>query len=334
MCIAVLLFVGCTPDAKPEPGAFEGLHIPAAFPAPHYGVGDSRLEASKVALGRKLFYDPILSKSGTISCQSCHQQAAAFSDAGKALSAGEGGQLGRRNAPALFNLAWHPYFMADGGINHIEVMPIAPITDSLEMGETLTDVVAKLQASAGYRSAFEEAFGEQEVSAQHMLVALAQFLSSMVSAKARYDRVMDGKARFSSSEAAGKALFDQHCANCHKPPLFSDFSFRNNGLDSVFKDEGRARITRLAEDSGKFKVPSLRNIGLSAPYMHDGRFETMEQVLAHYAGGIQQASNLDSSLYNMPAFSEAEQRQLLSFLHTLSDYSFVANTAYGPIEHN
>jgi cytochrome c peroxidase len=333
-CIAatVLLLFACSREAVNEQEMPAQWLAPEGFPPRVYGTGATRLEEPKLILGYTLFNDPILSKSGTISCASCHQQSAAFADAGKAFSTGEGGQLGSRNAPALFNLAWHTNFMADGGINHLEVMPLAPITDSVEMGESLAGVLAKLEASPDYQKAFQKAFENGEVSIKNMLVALAQFLSSLVSSSSHYDAVQAGKASFSSVEAKGNVLFEQHCANCHKPPLFTDLSYRSNGLDSLSADAGRGRITRLPEDHGTFKVPSLRNIELTGPYMHDGRFQTLEEVLEHYSSGIQQAPNVDTSLYHMPAFTQTERTQLLAFLRSLTDYVFISNSAYGPVE--
>ncbi len=260
-----------------------------------------------------------------MNCASCHIQEAGFSDPGKALSIGVQGKPGFRNSPALANLAWVPAFMADGGINHIEVMPIAPITDSLEMNISLKETVAKLQASAQYPPQFKRAFGSDSITDQKMLFGLAQFMSTMVSANSKYDEVVNGKAVFTEKEKRGFSLFKQNCSSCHKQPLFTDFSYRSNGLDENSKDPGRGRITQQAEDHGKFKVPSLRNVQLSAPYMHDGRFTNLEEVLNHYSDGIQTNASLDHSLVGGISLSAAEKADIIAFLYTLTDYKFITN---------
>jgi cytochrome c peroxidase len=261
----------------------------------------------------------------SISCGSCHAQTHGFADHNITLSLGVGGALGKRNSPALSNLAWYPNFMWDGGINHIETFSIGPITNSLEMKETIAHVVQKLNQSSYYKTAFKKAYQIDEVTDQAMLRALAQFMAMMVSAESKYDLYYQGKSNFSASEENGYQLFKANCATCHKEPLTTDFSYRNNGLDMVFEDLGRALITLDPNDQGKFKVPSLRNVALTYPYMHDGRFFTLEQVIEHYSTGIVQSPNLDSNLPNGFNFSTQEKQDLLSFLKTLTDYNYIGN---------
>jgi cytochrome c peroxidase len=326
---AALLFTyACTPDSTLSASQEDIFRIPSHFPEPVYGQGENALEAKKIALGRKLFYDPVLSVDGTVSCASCHHQESAFSDEGKALSTGINGKEGLRNSPALFNLAWIPAFMADGGINHIEVMPIAPITDSLEMGEDLAAVIEKLQLNPDYAAEFKEAFEQTQITAKQMLVSLAHFMASMVSLNSLYDQVEQDKRVYTPLQKSGAKLFETHCASCHQPPLFTDFSYRNNGLDQRSDDPGRARITNAESDHGRFKVPSLRNISVTSPYMHDGRFNTLKEVLAHYQHGIQTNPNLDESLKQQIHLTAQEQQAMLAFLQTLTDYTYLTDQKY------
>ncbi len=219
--------------------------------------------------------------------------------------------------------------MHDGGINHIEVQPIGPITNTVEMGETIINVVKKLQRSARYRNLF----GSDEVNSQNMLKALAQFMGTMYSYNSKYDRVKRGESRmfFTESEKRGYQLFLANCNSCHKEPLFSDFQFRNNGLsvDQYLNDLGRAHITGLQEDKYKFKTPSLRNVELTSYYMHDGRFETLEECLNHYTAGFANKINLDPSLpTNGFQFTEQDKSDVILFLKTLTDTTFIKNKKF------
>lgn len=327
--VGFLLFFSCAPEVKnSENTVMFGLEIPSHFPEPNYGIGEKALTAPRVALGRKLFYDPILSVDGTISCGSCHHQTSGFSDEGKKLSEGFKGRLGIRNSPSLANLAWFPAFLADGGVNHIEVMPLAPLTDSLEMADDLNSILLKLRQDKAYKDQFTKAFADSNLTSKQLLVALAQFISSMVSAGSKYDAVIKGNETFNANEKAGHELFKMNCANCHKPPLFTDFTYRNNGLELNYKDNGRARITGKPEDEATFKVPSLRNISVSKPYMHSGSIASLEKVIEHYNSEVVQHVNLDTSLQNGITLSEIEKQQLLSFLETLTDYEFLSNPRF------
>lgn len=235
-----------------------------------------------------------------------------------------------RNAPALSNLAWFPAFMADGGIGHIEVMPIAPITDSLEMGAPLKDVLAKLNNDVSYKALFKKAFDVDSISSQKLLYALTQLMSMMISAESKFDQHLLGNATFTKSEANGYNLFKQNCASCHSGVLTTNFEYKNNGLDMISEDLGRARITQDEADRGKFKVPSLRNVELSYPYMHDGRFNTLEEVLDHYTKGIQPTPNLAEELKQPVVLSDQDKQDLLNFLYTLTDYNYITNKTFAP----
>lgn len=297
----------------------------STFPTPVYDVNQHDFSYSKFNLGRTLFYDPILSVDSTISCGSCHEQVHAFAGHGGALSEGVFGQFGTRNSPSITNNAWIPKFMWDGGINHIEVMPIAPITNPVEMHETLENVLVKLKRSTKYQSLFKKAFGNESITDQQMLKALSSFMAMIVSDQSKYDKVMRGESSFSSAEQTGFNLFNQKCASCHTGALFTDFEYRNNGLDQTFSDIGRGLITQNPQDYGKFKTPSLRNIELTYPYMHDGRFYNLSQVIDHYSAGVQQSTTLDPSLQNGIPLTSTEKTALIAFLKTLTDYELLTN---------
>lgn len=318
--LAALALLSCTPEDK----APERTWVPEHFPTPHYDFAGQFPSEEEISLGRKLFYDPILSLDSTISCGTCHAQPHAFADHNMPFSFGVGGAQGSRNAPGLSNLAWHESFMHDGGINHLELVPLAPITDEREMNLPITEALRRVAESSVYRYAFDEVYGGDTVTTARLFKALTAFQLSLVSATSKYDRMMLGDEEFSPLEQEGYDLFMESCASCHAPPLFSDFSYANNGLDIVFTDPGRAGITLEPQDSGLFKVPSLRNAMLTYPFMHDGRFASMDQVLDHYAtlhtSGVAMDSRLDGVVIN-----EQDKGALKAFLKTLTDYEFISD---------
>lgn len=325
----LLLLISCKPTDKPSDlTGFKGFVRPDHFPTPVYAFDKNQLTQEGFELGRKLFYDPILSRDSSISCASCHNQSAGFSDPGKAFSTGVNGKSGKRNSPALANLAWYPSFMADGGINHIEVMPIAPITDSLEMNESLANLLEKLNSDENYQKLFNKAFGISEITDQKLLYALAQFMGMMISADSKYDNYLKGETKFTDSELRGYKLFQQNCASCHSGPLLTNFSFKNNGLDLNAEDPGRERVTLNAQDHGKFRVPNLRNVELTYPYMHDGRFATLSEVIDHYTDGIQPTASLADELQTPIVLTKSEKEDLLKFLTTLTDYNYITNPMF------
>ncbi|WP_028081941.1 cytochrome-c peroxidase [Solimonas soli] len=301
------------------------LHRPAGWPAPVYDIQRNPPTAAGFALGRKLFYDPRLSQDGSIACASCHQQFAAFAHFDHRVSHGLHGANGTRNAPGLFNLAWQPDFMWDGAVAHLELQPLAPLTNPVEMGETLPAVLARLRADPDYPRLFARAFGpggdEGPIDSQRFLRALTQFLVTMISDDSRYDRYRAGRATFSDAETRGLAAFRTHCSACHVEPLFTDYRYRRNGLRG--DDAGRAAISGNAADRGRFRVPSLRNVALTAPYMHDGRFDTLEQVLAHYRSGVPDALRDEPLLREATSVGAAEAEDIIAFLQTLTDERFV-----------
>ncbi len=334
--------VGCRKDpAIPDAATVVGAEVkafsfavPQGWPQPAYALAGNPLTQAGARLGKRLFFDPILSRDSSTSCGSCHQPAAAFAHAQHAVSHGIEDRLGRRNSPGLFNLAWHGAgaemrLMWDGGVNHLEVQPIVPIQQRDEMDETLAHILQKLERNTEYRALFREAFGDDEITSQRMLKAMAQFMAVLISADARWDKVQRGEATLTAAESRGQTVFSSNCARCHTPPLFSDFSFRNNGLSlSAPLDSGRAGITKDAADLYRFKVPSLRNLGFTAPYMHDGTLTSLDNVLDHYATGIQPHATLDAGLAGGIQLSATERTDLKAFLATLNDEAFIRDERF------
>ena len=302
--------------------------LPSHFPPPVYDFKNNPITDEGFALGKKLFYDPILSKDSTISCGSCHAQVHGFADHNVAVSTGFAGRNGVRNAPSTINLIWNTSFMWDGGVNHIEVMPIGPITDPNEMAESLSNVIIKLQKHPTYPYMFRDAFGTKDITSQRILLAITQFQGSIISATSRFDQMRTGEVTFTKDEAEGFDVFNAHCASCHVPPLFTDFSFRNNGSIPKGNEEGRKRISLDSTDYGKFKVPTLRNIDLTYPYMHDGRYFNLDQVLDHYQSCHENGLTIDTHLSNGIHLTLEERRQLKVFLKTLTDAPLLRNSKF------
>lgn len=304
-------------------GKWDLLVYPSYFPQPTYQFEDNPLKSEKVNLGRVLFYDPILSRDHSTSCASCHSPYNAFAHTDHDLSHGIDDQIGTRNAPPLFNLAWQKTFMWDGAIHHLDMQALAPISHPKEMGSSIVKVVEKLQASAVYPTLFAKAFEDSVITGQHLLQALSQFQLTLVSARAKYDEVKAGQAAFTVQEENGYALYQRNCSGCHTEPLFSSYEMANNGLplDTTLNDFGRGTITKQAQDSLKFKIPSLRNLSITYPYMHDGRFRKLRHVIQHYTEGIQDLAQTD--LKNKIQLSSNEKADLIAFLLTLNDKAFV-----------
>lgn len=306
--------------------------IPAGFPQPPTDIfKNNPLTEEGFQLGRKLFYDGRLSKDGNFPCASCHQQFAAFATYDHQFSHGFDNALSTRNAPPIFNLAWMKEMHWDGGINNIEVQPLAPLTNKIEMAETLENVLKKLSSDSLYKQMFAAAFGDAEVNSQRMLKAISQFMGSIQSYNSKYDKVKRGEASFTVAEENGYNTFKAKCNSCHPEPLFTDNSFRNNGLapDAYLQDKGRLRITNNPADSLKFKVPSLRNVEFTFPYMHDGRKFTLSQVIEHYRTGIvTDQPTLDPLLKNRLTITNQEKTDLLEFLRALTDNVLLKDTRF------
>jgi cytochrome c peroxidase len=308
------------------------LDYPSSWPKPLYDFSKQPLQQAKIDLGKMLFYDPVLSRDSSISCSSCHLNYTAFTHVDHALSHGIGDSIGTRNSPVLINLAWMSLLMWDGAVNHIDVQALAPITHPKEMGETFTNVISKLQRSKFYPMYFERAFGQKTITGERVLLAMAQFQLTLVSSNAKYDQVMrkEKNISFTAQEEHGHQLFLQHCSRCHTPPLFTNNQFMSNGIspNTQLNDEGRKKITQQEKDKYLFKVPTLRNIEFSYPYMHDGRFKTLYEVLNHYSGIHKGIPNQDEILQNGISLDQKDKTDLVSFLLTLSDKTFLFNQAF------
>ncbi|MDB6017521.1 MAG: hypothetical protein JWR19_2010 [Pedosphaera sp.] len=315
------------------------LTISHFFPRPALPT-DNPLTEQGVELGRQLFFNPQLSINHSQSCAACHKPTAAFTDS-RSVSTGAEGQSGTRNAMPLFNLAWKSSYFWDGRAATLREQVLLPIQNPIEMHTSLTNVVARLNLSTNYPALFAHAFSSPEITPDRIARALEQFLLTQVSHNSKFDRVLNGQARFSNDEQRGFELFhteyDPHreqfgadCFHCHGGPLFQSQSFANNGLDSDFTDAGRSVVTGQEGDRGKFAVPSLRNVEVTAPYMHDGRFKTLDEAVEHYCTGTKRSATLDPNLAKHPdggvPLSDADKRALIAFLKTLTDERFHPQT--------
>ena len=337
---ATMLSIGCASDDGTANSSLTLPMVPVnladAIPSPERNP----LTIDGAALGRRLFYDPLLSANNEVACATCHIQEHAFSDGDSVSSAGVSGQALLRNTPALINLAWMGGYFWDGGGYDLESQAFAPIEHVDEMAQDLNELMDELAAHSDYLTLFSAAF-EDGLTLPNVVRALAQFERTLISANAPYDRFVRGEDpdALTNVELHGLALFEGLCGGCHATDFFTDQSYRNNGLDTVYPDDhervawGRARITDDLADLGKYKVPTLRNIVLTAPYMHDGRFETLDDVLAHYRFGVQDTDTLDPLLrgdggaLGIP-MTDDEAALLLLFLETLTDEDFLTNPAY------
>lgn len=312
------------------------FEIPVNFPQLVQDLESNYPTTLGFELGRRLFYDAQLSADNTVSCSFCHEQTSAFTHHGHALSHGIYNQEGTRNAPSVQNLAWSSEFFYDGASNSIEMLSIVPIHNPVEMDETLESIAVKLKKDETYVKQFSQAFENGEVSSGNILKALGQFMTMMVSADSRYDKYVRNEAggSLTATELQGMQLFQQKCASCHKTDLFTDGTFRNNGLppNSFLNDLGRETVTGFEYDRYKFKVPSLRNAALTAPYMHDGRFGSLESVVNFYASGVRVSETLDPLLNNngVPgiALTQEEKAAIIAFIKTLTDDEFIKNPSF------
>jgi cytochrome c peroxidase len=325
-----ILFNSCKKQdtaAPPTPLVFE---VPQGFPSPQYSFQTNPVTKEGFELGRRLFYDGQLSKDGSISCASCHQQLAAFTTYDHDLSHGDNNSHTTRNAPGISNLAWYATYNQDGGTKSLEAISLAHITSPIDMAESMDNVVFKVKKDKDYRKMFLAAFGDEGVTSQRILSSLSQFVINLVSYNSKYDMVMKGQANFTPPEQNGYALFKSNCNTCHTEPLFSDFSYRNIGLplNLFLRDYGRMKVTNASSDSLKFRVPSLRNVAVTSAYTHDGRMGTLRNMLNHYRSGIVQSPTLDPLLVNGISLNDAQVDALIAFLKTLSDSSYLSNQRF------
>lgn len=319
-----------TPIDLPEKFTPYRFTMSRTFPIPDL-PRDNPLIEERVALGEKLFHDKALSRDGSISCATCHQADAAFTDR-LATSKGIDGRTGERNSMPLFNLAWKREFFWDGRAASLRQQVLMPIADHREMDESIDRVAEKLTASPEYTTLFHAAYRSPGITAEKISLALEQFLLTLSARDSRFDRAMAGKASLTDQEKRGFELFmteyeprtgqyGADCFHCHGGALFTDHQFHNNGLSS--DDRGRAIFTGSAADEHKFSTPSLRNVALTAPYMHDGRFATLEEVVEHYSSGVRRGETLDPNLAKHPAnglnLSTEDKAALVAFLKTLTE---------------
>lgn len=347
LLLGLLITVGCEeadiytgPDDLNEiaynPRSYT-LEIPKDFPQIKSDP-ENPLTVEGVALGRKLFHDPILSLDSTMSCASCHLSSLGFTD-GNALSKGISGKEGRRSAMSLTNVGFYKKGLFwDGRAQSLELQALVPVEDTTELNHSWTAVVEKLKAHPRYPVDFRKAFGITNISEIDKFMvakAIAQFEKTLISANSKFDLINEGKASYTSDELAGYNLFfdasselpDAECGHCHNAPLMTTNEYLNNGISLAettadFDDPGRGAISGDSFDNGKFRVPSLRNVELTAPYMHDGRFKTLEEVIDHYNSGGHYGPNV-SPLIRPLNLNETHKRQLIAFLKTLTDTNFV-----------
>ncbi|MCP5559338.1 MAG: cytochrome C peroxidase [Verrucomicrobiaceae bacterium] len=315
------------------------LSVGLNFPEPALPE-DNPLSKERVALGRRLFNEPALSRDHSLSCASCHLSGAALSDP-RQFSIGVDGRSGNRNGMPLFNLAWKREFFWDGRATSLRAQALVPIEDHREMDEKLDHVVQKLGSTEGYGAAFQAAFGDAEITTERIGLAIENFLLTLTSYDSKFDKAQRGEVELSADEKHGFELFMMEreprlgtmggdCFHCHGGPLFTDHQFRNNGLAISETDLGRFNVTKISIDKGAFATPSLRNVALTAPYMHDGRFSTLEEVLDHYSEGVQRTETLDPNLAKHPVgglhLTAEDKKALIAFLRTLTDDRFVGQS--------
>ena len=333
-----------TSGAVSPQGAAYPFAISANFPQMKLPA-DNTPTVGGVRLGEILFHDRRLSKDLTLSCASCHAATAAFSDPGKAFSTGVGGQIGARNTMPIFNLAWGTEFFWDGRAKGLRNQALFPIQDAHEMAETLPGIERKLNADPATVAQFREVFGPGTVTAAKVGLALEQFMLTQISQDSKFDRVTKGQGSFTPEEKRGfelfltehdpyRGLFGADCFHCHGGALFTTQQFLNNGLPIVNEDTGREKVSRDPADRGKFRTPSLRNVALTAPYMHDGRFQTLEEVVEHYDHGVQRSATLDPNLAKHPAaglkLTDADKKALVAFMKTLTDPAYLQKASAAP----
>ncbi|TVZ52322.1 cytochrome-c peroxidase [Dokdonia sp. Hel_I_53] len=320
----------------PMPNPKLVFQIPSNFPEITYDLTQNPPTEKGFDLGKKLFYDGKLASDGVVSCGFCHIQEFAFTHHTHITSHGVDGQIGERNAQPLHNLAFMEDFTWDGAANFLDSQFIIPITAQEEMNETISNIIIKLESDENYPRLFADAFGDDEVTTERIFKALSQFIVMMASANSKFDKWQrEESVMLTADEDAGRVLFDSKCASCHAGTLQTDQSYRNNGLplDPEFQDYGRERVTGLPEDRQKFKVPSLRNVEMTFPYMHDGRFNSLEDVLDFYTDGITQSSTLDAQLIMEDSslgldITDDEKVKIILFLKTLTDNDFILDNRF------
>jgi len=329
--LALLVLSACKKEA-PEIALSNGLFpIPAGFPKIEF-PDDNQFTIDRWKLGKRLFFEKALSLNNTVSCSSCHKPELAFSD-NVALSLGDSGKVGRSNAPTLSNVAYHPYFTRAGGVPTLEMQILVPIQEHDEFNTNIVDIAERLKQIPAYVEDAQKCYN-REMDPFVITRAIATFERSLISGNSRYDAYVQ-KGEFDAlnkQEKRGLELFlseKTNCSKCHTGFDFTNYAFENNGLYSDYSDLGRFRVTGLEADRAKFKVPSLRNVELTAPYMHDGSKPTLELVVDHYnIGGASHPNK--SQFIKALGLSQEEKDDLVAFLKSLTDLSFAGNSAFQP----
>ncbi len=327
---AILLSaIGCRKDPLVKLGPNKLMSIPEGFPSINFPEGNEFTQ-ERWQLGKQLFFDPIMSNTYSVSCASCHLPQHAFSDT-VAFSIGENNLRGRSNAPSLTNIAYHPYFTRAGGVATLEMQILVPIQEHDEFNTNIVDLAERLKKIPSYVEQAEKTYGR----APDPFVitrSIANFERSFISGNSKYDQYeFQGRRNvLNESVKRGKELFfnKANCSSCHSGFNFTNYAFENNGLYEVYADSGRMRLTRLEHDRARFKVPSLRNVEVTAPYMHNGSIKTLEQVVAHYNSGGKIHKNKNSNLIKPLGLTNQEQKDVVAFLKSLTDYDFITNKIY------
>lgn len=351
VALALVIFFSFAVETHKEPVDLYKFEFPAYVPK-FNEPENNKTTVQGVNLGRKLFFDQTLSGDNSVSCAGCHNPKLAFSDAGNKYSKGIHGYLTRRNSMSLVNLGWNNAFFWDGRVKTLEELVLIPITDSLEMGENVPHLIEELEASADYRKMFYEAFGTDEITGDRISRAIAQYLRTLISFNSKmdviysmeyygmeeipatYGRYVDEEFKLFVKEhfSAENEQVIAVCASCHGEFLYGGMEFRNNGLGGDTPEPGLSAFSKNADDLGKFKAVSLRNVSLTAPYMHDGRFATLEAVLDHYENHVSGAKNADATFFEyntqkpkINKLSSAQKKHLLKTLEYMTDTTFITN---------
>jgi len=319
-------FFSTTPFIIETPSGFPNMNIPSNNPMTIEGV----------ALGEKLFHDKILSGDRMQACASCHLQSAAFSDTNQ-FSTGIDGLIGDRNASTIINAGWNNSNFWDGRVTSLEDQAHDPVVNPIEMNDNWLNVENKLNADDEYPTLFKNVFNIDYIDSNHVVMAIAQFERTLISVNSKFDKYLRGETQLTASELGGYAIFNSEqgdCFHCHGTQMFMDNDFHNNGLDEEpFSDLGLGKVTNIVSDNGKFKVPTLRNIEFSAPYMHDGRFSNLEEVIEHYNSGGKYSSTIDPLMKKLGVglqLTNQQKQDLVAFLKTLTDENFLTNTNITP----
>ena len=343
--LSIVLTLGACKKTTPVeyiPPTPYNLEVPPGFPQPPIAP-DNPLTVEGVELGKKLFFSTLLSKDLTMSCGSCHFQEFGFTDSLKAVSLGVRNVPGNRNSMPIFNLAWHNNgFFWDGRAELLRDQSLGPIPNPLELDVSHDVVVSRIKNDAELMIMFAKAFGTIDISIEHVSLAMEQYMNSIVSGNSKFDKFQRGEATLTPAEERGRKLFfteakpgmpgsGADCFHCHGGPLFTNNEFMNNGLDTIFLDNGRFDVTFNPADMATFKTPSMRNVELTAPYMHDGRFATLEEVIDHYNAEVLESPTLDPNMHTIKdglGLSAGDKSDLIAFLKSLTDEEFKTNMEY------